>query len=62
MEDILISVLPIVILVGVWIFIMLKMKKNSKNNIYVSNQIEMIDLLKEIRDEMKELNKNNSIK
>jgi hypothetical protein len=62
MEDILISLLPIIIVVGVWIFIMLRMKKNSKNNVYVSNQIEMIDLLKEIRDELKELKKNNSIK
>lgn len=62
MEDTLIAILPIIIIVGVWIFIMLRMKKNSKNNIYVTNQIEMIDLLKEIRDEMKELNKNNSVK
>jgi hypothetical protein len=61
MLDTLIAVLPIVIVVGVWIFIMLRMKENSKSNIYVIHQIEMIDLLKEIRDELKELNKNNSV-
>lgn len=62
MEDIVISLLPVFIVVGVWIFIMIKMKKHNKNNKFTQNQDEMILLLKEIKEELKDLNKNNSIK
>lgn len=61
-EDIIISLLPVVIVVGVWIFIMIKMKKHNKNNKFTQNQDEMILLLKEIKEELKDLNKNNSTK
>lgn len=60
MEDILISLLPIIIIVGVWIFIMFFVRKNSKNNLYHKKQDEMISLLTEIKDELKQLNKTNS--
>ena len=59
MEDLIISVLPIIIIVFVWIFIMLRLKKHNKNNKYIQNQDEMINLLKEIRDELKQLNQKN---
>lgn len=59
MEDLLISLLPIIIIVGVWIYIMWRFKKNNGNNKFVQNQEEMILLLKEINNELKELNKNN---
>lgn len=62
MEDILISLLPMIIIVGVWIFIMIFVRKNSKNNLYHKKQDEMILLLTEIKDELKELNKTNSLK
>lgn len=61
-EDIIISLLPVVIVVGVWIFIMKRIKNSSKDNKYTQNQNEMILLLKEIKDELKELNKKNSNK
>jgi large-conductance mechanosensitive channel len=57
MEDVLISLLPIVIIVFVWIFIMLRFKKHFKNNKHNENQDEIISLLKEIRDELMQLNK-----
>lgn len=59
MEDLLISLLPIIIIVGVWIYIMWRFKKNNGSNKFVQNQEEMILLLKEINNELKELNKNN---
>ena len=62
MEDIIISFLPVVIVVGVWIFIMFKFRNYSKNNGYLQRQDEMVVLLKEIKEELKELNKNNSVK
>ncbi|GEL12082.1 hypothetical protein SAMN05192550_2954 [Flavobacterium glycines] len=59
MEDIIISLLPVITIIAVWIYIYIKMKKSNKNNKYVQNQEEMILLLKEIRDELKDLNKKN---
>lgn len=61
MEDILISLLPIIIIVAVWIYIMFFVfRKNSKNNLYHKKQDEMISLLTEIKDELKQLNEKNS--
>ena len=60
--DILISILPVFIIVGVWIYIMWRFKKKTNNNKFVQNQDEMILLLKDIRDELKEMNKNNILK
>ena len=60
MEDILISLLPVITIIAVWIYIYIKMKKSNKNNKYVQNQEEMILLLKEIRDELKDLNKKHT--
>ena len=61
MED-LIGFLPAILLVGFWIFFMFRMKKFNKTNNFGSKQDETISLLKEIRDELKDLNKNNSDK
>jgi flagellar basal body-associated protein FliL len=57
MEEILISLLPMIIIVGVWIFIMFFFRKNSKNSPYHKKQDEMISLLTEIKEELKQLNK-----
>jgi preprotein translocase subunit SecG len=59
MDELLISILPFIFIVAVWIFIMFKMKKSIKaaNSIGLKHD-EMIDLLKEISKELKELNKN----
>jgi len=62
MEDILISLLPIIIIVFVWIFLMRYLKKHSKNNKFEQNQVEMIGLLKEIKDELKQLNQKDTPK
>lgn len=59
MLDLIISVLPIIIIVIVWIFIMLRFKKHNKNNKYIQNQDEMISLLKEIKDELQQLKQKN---
>lgn len=63
MEDILISLLPIIIVIITWIVIMrFFLKKNLKNNSFQQKQDEMISLLTEIKDELKQLNRNNSVK
>lgn len=62
MENVLISSLPIILIICVWIVIIYRMRKFSKSNNFVNRQDEMIGLLKEIKDELKELNKNNSEK
>ena len=63
MEDILISLLPIIIVIITWIVIMrFFLKKNLKNNNFQQKQDEMISLLTEIKDELKQLNRNNSVK
>jgi hypothetical protein len=63
MEDILISLLPIFIVVVVWIVIMkFVVKKNLKNNIYIEKQEEMIVLLREIKEELKQINQINTSK
>jgi preprotein translocase subunit YajC len=63
MEDILISLLPIIIIVAVWIYIMFFVfRKNSKNNLYHKKQDEMISLLTEIKEEIKQINQNSNSK
>ena len=63
MEDILISLLPIIIVIITWIVIMrFFLKKNLKNNNFQQKQDEMISLLTEIKDELKQMNRNNSVK
>jgi len=63
MEDILISVLPIFIIVVVWIVIMkLVVKKSLKNNKYTEKQDEMIVLLREIKEELKQINQSKILK
>jgi large-conductance mechanosensitive channel len=60
MEEILISLLPMIIIVGVWIFIMIFFRKNLKKNPYNKKQDEMISLLTEIKEELKQLNKKDA--
>lgn len=63
MEDILISLLPVIIIVIIWIVIMrIVVKKGFKNNKHTENQDEMIVLLREIKDELKQLNKKDTSK
>lgn len=62
--DLLIQILPFLLIVVVWIFIMQKVVKYNKNNKnkFEDKHNESMAVLKEIRDELKELNKNNSQK
>ncbi|MBA4135594.1 MAG: hypothetical protein C0525_12790 [Flavobacterium sp.] len=62
--EILISLLPLFIFIALLIFIRTIFKKAQAANkaIYDDKHNEMIGTLKEIRDELKELNKNNSQK
>lgn len=63
MEELLISLAPIIIIIIVWIVIMRNFfRKNLKNNKFEQKQDAMISLLTEIKDELKQLNQNNSIK
>ena len=63
MEDILISLLPIIIVIITWTVIMrFFFKKNLKNNSFQQKQDQMISLLTEIKDELKQFNRNNSVK
>ncbi len=63
MEDILISLLPVIVIVIIWIVIMrIVVKKGFKNNKHTENQDEMIVLLREIKDELKQLNKKDTSK
>lgn len=59
MEDLLISALSIVVVVIFWILLMRYIKKSSKNNKFEQNQVKMISLLKDIRNELKQLNQKN---
>lgn len=58
MKNTLVQILPFLLIIGFWIFIMLRLKKNYP----ATKQNEVLDVLKEIREELKELNKNNSEK
>lgn len=58
--EILVSVLPVIIIIAVWLYIMFRFRKYNKSNNFTVKQDEMISLLREIRDELKDLNKNNS--
>lgn len=63
-SEILISCLPIFIVIAVWVLIIKRFKKaqSTQKAIYEDKQNEMIVTLREIRDELKELNKKNSQK
>jgi large-conductance mechanosensitive channel len=61
---ILMSCFPFFVVITIWIIIVRGIKKNNKTvkTNYENKYNEMSGLLKEIRDELKELNKNNSQK
>ncbi len=59
--ELLISCLPLFIIIIVWVVIVKRFRKYNKTN-FLDKHNETIDVLKEIRDELKELNKNNSQK
>lgn len=54
------TILPFLIIIALWVVIINRAKKATKINKTTSQ--ESLDLLREIRDELKELNKNNSQK
>lgn len=58
----LIEVLVPISVISVWIFFMIRMRKFNKTNNFTVKQDETISLLKEIKDELKDLNKKNSDK
>ena len=62
--ELLISCVPLLIIGAIWLFIISRFKKSNKANkiSYEDKYMEMTGLLREIRDELKELNKNNSQK
>ena len=62
--ELIISCIPFFIIVILWIVIARWFRKANKANKanYDNKYIEMKNLLSEIRDELKELNKNNSQK
>lgn len=59
--ELLISCVPFIIIIIIWIIIVKIFRKYNKTN-FIDNHNKTIDILKEIRDELKELNKNNSQK
>ena len=59
--ELLISCVPFFIIIIIWIIIVKIFRKYNKTN-FIDNHNKTIDILKEIRDELKELNKNNSQK
>lgn len=52
--------LPIVLVIGFWIFLMYKMKKNSAGSNFAQKQDQIINLLSQINEELKELNNKKS--
>lgn len=62
MEELIQILLPLIVVATVWYFLFTKMRKISKSNPLIEKQDEMISILKEIREELKQLNKNNSEK
>ena len=61
-KELLISILPFIIITIIWVGIIARFKKYNKGNSFADRHKETLDALKEIRDELKELNKNNSQK
>jgi large-conductance mechanosensitive channel len=61
-KELLFSLLPFIIIVIIWVVIIATFKKYNKGNSFADRHKETLDVLKEIRDELKELNKNNSQK
>lgn len=59
-SELLITLMPFFIIIALWVGIMYRVKNATKANKDKSQ--ESFDLLREIRDELKELNKNNSQK
>lgn len=62
MEELFQVLLPMVFVAAVWYFLFTKMRKINKSNPLIEKQDEMISILKEIKEELKQLNKNNSEK
>jgi uncharacterized protein YxeA len=60
MEDLLYSIIPVIIIIFIWVYILYRIRKNQKNNPFIQKQDETIELLKEIREELKKLNNFNS--
>ena len=60
--EILISILPIIVIVLVWLYIMYRLRKNFKSNNFTAKQDEILSTLQEIKQEIKELKANNSEK
>lgn len=63
-NELLITILPFIIIIAIWLVIKSRLKaytKTIKTNDEDKHR-EMVGLLREIRDELKELNKNNSSK
>lgn len=61
--DLLVSLLPYLLIIFVWIIIMIKLKKSvKKTGNFEKKQDEVISLLSDIKIELKEMNRNNSQK
>lgn len=63
MEDYKVFIVPVLILVFLWLIIrrIFKAISDKINNAEI-NRDSLLEVMEEIRDELKELNKNNSIK
>ena len=60
--EVLISILPVIIILSVVIYFMIRLKNLNKSSDFNVKQDKMICLLEEIKNELKVLNKNNSDK
>lgn len=58
--EILTSLLPFFFVILIWIYIIYRAKRFNKTNDFAGKHEETLEVLREIRDELKELNKNNS--
>ena len=58
--DILTSLMPFFFIILIWVYLIYRSKKFNKTNDFSGKHEETVTLLREIRDELKELNKNNS--
>ena len=58
--EILTSLVPFFFIILIWLYLIYRSKRFNKVNNFEGKHEETMSLLKEIRDELKELNKNNS--
>ena len=60
--ELIMSLLPIILILVIWLIVMVWLRNKSKSNNFIDKQDEIISMLKEIKEEIKDLKAKNSEK